>query len=394
MRSFPWDSVATSIGEDGYPVYDRVYQASDLREVYETFFSNGVFTDDENAFKVSPGDGMTVKVVPGRCCINGTVGYESEERILALTASGNQDRIDTVVLRWDSSVDARSIDLYVLAGAPADTPVRPTLTRSETVWELGLCDLYVTAHMVQTKAEKMTDTRLETERCGVVAPFVSLDTDNFYSQLQAQTQVAVDLAQAALDDTIVSNLEDSINGKVSKDGDTMTGELILDTPLSVSSGGTGISLNPSMLVNLGSTSADYVLAASPRPGVTGTLAIAHGGTGSTTAADALKKLVSQGTSGGWFYRKWSDGTFDAHFIGSAIINTVKDVTFSAQSGGQYVFNLPFTAKSIKGFSVNMGVGFVCNYWGITSTGVTVYFLCNYGAGSNNFNFVADFFGTW
>lgn len=236
MRSFPWDSVATSIGEDGYPVYDRVYQASDLREVYETFFSNGIFTDSETALKVSPGEGMTVRVAPGRCCINGTVGYEEEERELALTASGTMDRIDTVVLRWDSALDARSIDLYVLAGAPSDTPVRPTLTRSETVWELGLCDVYITAHMLQTKAEKMTDTRLDSARCGVVAPFVRLDTSNFYDQLQAQTKIAVDLAQSAIDGTALA-------GKVSKAGDTMTGPLTLDVALAITSGGTGCKTN-------------------------------------------------------------------------------------------------------------------------------------------------------
>lgn len=36
-----------------------------------------------------------------------------------------------------------------------------------------------------------------------------------------------------------------------------------------------------MLVNLGTTSAASVFAASPRPGITGTLSIAHGGTGVT-----------------------------------------------------------------------------------------------------------------
>lgn len=262
MRSFPWDSVATSIGEDGYPVYDRVYQASDLREVYETFFSNGIFTDSETALKVSPGEGMTVRVAPGRCCINGTVGYEEEERELALTASGTMDRIDTVVLRWDSALDARNIDLYVLAGAPSETPVRPTLTRSETVWELGLCDVYVTAHMLQTKSEKMTDTRLDSARCGVVAPFVRLDTSNFYDQLQEQTQIAVDLAQAALDGTVVGQLQESINAvdekadaKVSKAGDTMTGALTLESPLAVTSGGTGASSAADARVSLGALGA-------------------------------------------------------------------------------------------------------------------------------------------
>jgi hypothetical protein len=60
--------------------------------------------------------------------------------------------------------------------------------------------------------------------------------------------------------------------------------------LGIANGGTGLTANPSMLINLGSTTAANVLVASPRPGVTGTLPIANGGTGATTAANALKNL--------------------------------------------------------------------------------------------------------
>ena len=60
--------------------------------------------------------------------------------------------------------------------------------------------------------------------------------------------------------------------------------------LAVARGGTGITTNPSMLTNLGSTTAASVFATSPRPGVTGTLPIVRGGTGATTAAAALANL--------------------------------------------------------------------------------------------------------
>lgn len=77
--------------------------------------------------------------------------------------------------------------------------------------------------------------------------------------------------------------------------------------LAVARGGTGVTSNPSMLTNLGSTSAASVFAASPRPGVTGTLPIANGGTGATSASAALTKLgtvavtisSSQPSSGLW-----------------------------------------------------------------------------------------------
>ena len=60
--------------------------------------------------------------------------------------------------------------------------------------------------------------------------------------------------------------------------------------LPVARGGTGITANPSMLVNLGTTAAASVFATSPRPGVTGTLPIANGGTGATSAAAARTAL--------------------------------------------------------------------------------------------------------
>ena len=52
--------------------------------------------------------------------------------------------------------------------------------------------------------------------------------------------------------------------------------------LPVSNGGTGLTDNPSILVNLGSESASEVLTSLPRPGVTGTLPVSHGGTGATS----------------------------------------------------------------------------------------------------------------
>lgn len=67
--------------------------------------------------------------------------------------------------------------------------------------------------------------------------------------------------------------------------------------LGIGNGGTGLTSSPSMLTNLGSTSADNVLKASPRPGVTGTLGIGNGGTGATTWSEIRNNLyIGYGTS--------------------------------------------------------------------------------------------------
>jgi ribosomal protein L27 len=62
-----------------------------------------------------------------------------------------------------------------------------------------------------------------------------------------------------------------------------------------SSGAPTACTSPSMLTNLGSTTAANVFAASPRPGITGTLAVSHGGTGATSLTSD-RVLVGKGTS--------------------------------------------------------------------------------------------------
>lgn len=62
--------------------------------------------------------------------------------------------------------------------------------------------------------------------------------------------------------------------------------------LAIGNGGTGLTASPSMLTNLGSTTAANVLQASPRPGITGTLGAANGGTGQTSLINAANSLLN------------------------------------------------------------------------------------------------------
>lgn len=68
--------------------------------------------------------------------------------------------------------------------------------------------------------------------------------------------------------------------------------------LPIARGGTGLTASPSMLTNLGSTTAANVLQVSPRPGITGTLGAANGGTGKTTLKDSANALINALDTGG------------------------------------------------------------------------------------------------
>lgn len=186
MRSFPFDSLALYQDEKtGLWKGDRQSTARDVRDINKIFWKNGVCMAFENAFQVTPGEGMNVIVAPGVCGIEGTLGVEDSERGMTLQASSSEDRIDTIVLRLNLNVEARKTDLYVKTGVAQPVPVRPQLTRSESVWELGIADIFVAKNSGAISAARITDTRLQTERCGIMAPMMEVDTTTFYNQLQA-----------------------------------------------------------------------------------------------------------------------------------------------------------------------------------------------------------------
>ena len=191
MRSFPWDSIIEGMDEEtGFPIYDRPYNAEDFRKWVMRFFSDGVFADDPNGFKCTAGSsGLTVNVSPGSALIKGTDATEDRTRTLSFNAADKEYmRIDTVVLRWNASLEVRSIDLYVVKGTPSIAPKRPALQRIEgQIWELGLCDVNIPANTTSMKNARITDTRLEKARCGIVTPFAEFDTTSFYELITGKT---------------------------------------------------------------------------------------------------------------------------------------------------------------------------------------------------------------
>ena len=187
MLFYPFTSRVT-YDEQGLPLYDRAVDSAFLRDFYKAYWSDGVFYDPTTSFQVTAtGAGMALQVAPGKAQIQGAFAIETAVQSLSVTAADTtNNRIDTVVLRLDLSLDKRNIELAVLKGTPADEPIAPTLTRNSTVWELGLANITVRKNVSALTQLDITDTRLDTQRCGVVAQTIGkLDTSAYFLQSQA-----------------------------------------------------------------------------------------------------------------------------------------------------------------------------------------------------------------
>ena len=187
MQGFPFDSQIT-FDESGQPNYDRAVSSQPLRKLIKELFTNGVMPNPSTNLQVEEGeDGMTVIVNPGFAVIEGGLCKEDNSRTLTVTAADpTYDRIDTVVVRWNENIDVRTADLYIVQGIASVSPVRPALTRTESVYEIGLADVFVTHGVATITDEKITDTRMETARCGIVSSVSEWDTTTIYQQIQAE----------------------------------------------------------------------------------------------------------------------------------------------------------------------------------------------------------------
>lgn len=183
MRSGFFNSEIIDYDAEGMPIFDRAEEASFFAKYFSQFISNGVFPNPSTNMQVLATQDMNIKIDIGVCFINGYMGWVERPEIFEIEESNTQARIDRIVARLDFT--DRSIKLYVKKGTPLGNPVAPTLQRDYDIYELGLADIRVNANAIEIKQENITDLRLNTEICGVVANQLQhVDTTTLFNQYQ------------------------------------------------------------------------------------------------------------------------------------------------------------------------------------------------------------------
>lgn len=267
--------------------YDRTYSSADLAAYFASFIGNGVYANPANQLKVSAANGkMAVNVNPGKAWINGYF-YElsdAAKELTIATGDANNPRIDIVVCSLNLS--NRLIELKVIQGAASANPQPPAHSREDEVYDLVLAQVRVASGAVEIGEEDVTDKRPDNGVCGFVTGVVEqIDTTELFSQYNAEFTTWFSGVQGTLDGDTAGNLYNEIEGIQEQLGQT----------LAVDKGGTGATTATQALTNLGAAPANHNHSAANI--TSGTLPISRGGTGATSAYAALQSLgIKMGTS--------------------------------------------------------------------------------------------------
>ena len=177
-KSFPFDSEEV----DGN--FDREYIADDFARYFRAFISSGVFMRTSTNLQVIANGDMTVTLKAGNIIIEG-YRYELENDLVIQLdpADGVANRIDRVCITWSKS--DRDIHYTLQKGELAHVPVAVSVRRTAEYKDYAVADIYVAAGAISITQTAITDTRLDSEICGLATPFADFDTTTLYNKIEA-----------------------------------------------------------------------------------------------------------------------------------------------------------------------------------------------------------------
>lgn len=166
---------------------DRVYNAQQMSRIFEGLITDGVYAAVGNKLAVQPNNGMTVQINTGKAWVGKHWVDNDSPYLLAVEASDvTLNRYAAVVIKADDTNAVRDAKPYIKYSPFASNPVKPAMTRTETVTERCLAYIYIKAGAAEITAADIEDTRGNTELCGWVTGLIEqLNTTTMFEQWTA-----------------------------------------------------------------------------------------------------------------------------------------------------------------------------------------------------------------
>lgn len=198
---------------------DRAYTAEQMSGLFEGLITDGVYEKVGNKLAVQPNSGMTIQIATGRGFFGKRwVNNDTPKTITLENADVTLNRYAAIVVKVDTTNAVRSAEPYAKYSSFASSPVKPTMTRTDTVKEYCLAYVYIPAGATAITAANIEDTRSNQDLCGWVTGLIDqLDSNTLYTQFTAIFNEWFN----GLVDIIDENVETTLVAAMSK-GETVT----------------------------------------------------------------------------------------------------------------------------------------------------------------------------
>ena len=152
---------------------DRLYNADQMSRIFEGLITDGVYESVGNKLAVRPNSGMTIQISTGRGWFDKHwVNNDSEYTMTVENSDVILNRYAAVVIKVDSTDAVRDAVPYLKYSEFSSNPVKPAMTRTETVKEYCLAYIYIGAGVSEIKASAIEDTRANENLCGWVTGLI------------------------------------------------------------------------------------------------------------------------------------------------------------------------------------------------------------------------------
>lgn len=173
--------------------------------------TSGVWGGENNAAVTAVPDQMAVAVSDGTGWLSnegadGIVWWNDTEEqtgsklVLDLgLADGALDRIDRVVVSWQTINYVALPTITILPGTPASSPVPAALTNNASLRQISLAQIRVRAGTLSIRDADITDERLDESVCGLVTDRYEIDTTMIQQQVSELMRDTRDQSEAVID---------------------------------------------------------------------------------------------------------------------------------------------------------------------------------------------------
>lgn len=173
--------------------------------------TSGVFGAENNLAMTVVPDSMSIQISDGIGWLSnengdGIVFWNDNEQTngskLTLThdvADGVLDRIDRIVVTWETTNYVALPTISILKGTPSSVPAPPSLTNNNIQRQISLAKVNISAGTVSLLQSMVTDERLDPDVCGIVTETVKIDTSTIYDRVNKALKDVDDQSKAVLD---------------------------------------------------------------------------------------------------------------------------------------------------------------------------------------------------